>query len=835
MNELFKKNSNKKINILIIISLFIVFSFSYLSPLLEGKSILPGDTARAMGMAKEINDYRASTGQEANWTNSMFGGMPAYQISTVYKGNILPFLNSIVNIIPRPANYLFINFCLFFLLGLILGANPWISFAGALAYGFTSFAFILIDAGHMSKVNTLSYFSLLMAGVYLAYNKKMITGSILAALGLSFMLTANHPQMTYYAGIMVLIMAVTYLIYAYKEKTLPEFFKSSGLLIAAAILAVGMNFGTLLTTYEYSKYSTRGKSDLTTVDNNQTSGLDRDYILEYSYDLGEAMTAFIPRFKGGGMSEPLGENSETYKLLENSQGKEQAKRISQSLPLYWGSQPIAGGTFYYGAVLCFLFVLGLFVLKGKEKWWLVSVVIVSFLLSLGKNIPFLANLMIDYFPGYSKFRDVKNIIVIQQFAMALLGLLAIKEVYLRNIDAKKFMTSLKYSFAITGGLALIFALIPGIAGDFKGASDAQLVQSGWPQQLIDALIADRKSVLRIDAFRSFVFVALAAAGLWAYWTKKLKAQYTLILWVVLIVADLWPIDKRYLNNDDFMAKRKAETPFLPTKANEAIIQDKSLDYRVLNISLNPFSDASTSYFHKSVGGYHGAKLKRYQEMIENNISLEMQQISARLRTVKTLAELDAIDLSGLNSINMLNTKYIIYNPGAAPITNKFALGNAWFVDNYKMVANANEEISALKSTKVETTAVIDRQFEKFISGKSFTTDQQASISLKSYSPNKLVYQSKSTTTQLAVFSEIYYPKGWIAKIDGAETPYFRANYILRSMVVPAGNHEIVFEFKPKSYEIGNKISFASSLLLILAVAGVILFEFKKRSKISTNA
>jgi hypothetical protein len=818
-------------SVLIIILLFIIISFSYFPSLLNGKKLKTNDVNNWAGMSQEINEYKASTGEASLWTNRAFSGMPTYLISATHQGNLLSPIQKFINKIPIPVNLIIVNFCLFFLMGLVFGVNPWISFAGALAYGLTTFVFVLIDAGHITKIQTLSYFAILIAGVYLSFNKKLVVGSIITATGLSLMLTANHPQMTYYAGIMVLIMGITYFIYSYKEKTLSDFFKATGLLAVAAIIAVGINFGPLLTTYEYSKYSTRGKSDLVATGNNQTAGLDRDYILDYSYDVGEALTAFIPRFKGGGMSEPLGENSELFKLIEQNQGKDKAKDFVQHSPLYWGSQPIAGGTFYYGAVLCFLFVLGLFIVKGKEKWWLVSVVVVSFLLSLGKNIPFIANLMIDYFPGYSKFRDVKNIIVIQQFAMALLGLLTVKEVYLRNIDSKKFINSLKYSFAITGGLALLFAIIPGIAGDFRGSSDAQLIQAGWPQQFIDALISDRKSVLRFDAFRSFIFVAIAAFGLWAFWTKKLKAQYALILWIILILADLWPVDKKYLNDSNFVTKRKAETPYLPTKADEIILQDKGLDYRVLNMSVNPFSDASTSYFHKSVGGYHGAKMKRYQEIIENNLSPEMQVIGTRLRTAKTLADLDALDLSGINAINMLNTKYIIYNPDAAPITNKNAFGNAWFVENYKLVANANEEIKAVKDIKIETTAVIDRQFDKYISGKNFIKDQQASISLKFYAPNKLVYQSKSSTTQLAVFSEIYYPKGWIAKIDGKETTIMRANYILRSLVIPSGNHEIVFEFKPKSYEIGNKVSLASSILLLIAIAGAVFFEYKKRKEI----
>lgn len=829
----FKLSGNAK-TIALIISLFVICSFLYFPSLLQGKAINPSDLKQFAGMSKEIVDYRANTGSDSNWTNSMFGGMPTYLISTKHKGNIFTVYFEFVNAIPRPANYLIVSFCLFFILGLIMGVMPWISFAAALAYGFATFIFILVDAGHMSKVNTLSYFSLLISGVYLAFNQKKLLGSLITTIGLSLMLTANHPQMTYYAGIMVLIIGITYLIYAIKEKKITEFLKAIGFLIVGAIIAVGINSGPLLTTFEYSKFSTRGKSDLVVKDNNQTKGLNRDYILDYSYDLGESLTAFIPRFKGGGMSEPLGENSEVFKLIEKSQGKANAKEFTKTMPLYWGSQPIAGGTFYFGAVLCFLFVLGLFIVKGKEKYWVAAVVAVSFLLSLGKNIPFLANFMIDNFPGYSKFRDVKNIIVIQQFAMAVLGLLAIKEVYLRNIESKKFINYLKYAFGITGGLALIFVLIPGLAGNFQGNSDAQLVQGGWPKEFIDALMADRKSVLRLDSLRSFIFVALAAAGIWAFWTKKIKGWHALALWVVLILADMWPINKKYLNNEDFVPKRKAEVPFTPTKADEIILTDKDPDYRVLNIAVSTFNDASTSYFHKSIGGYHGAKMKRYQELIENSISKEIQEIAARFKNIKTQEDLDGV-MSGLNSLNMLNTRYLIYNPGAAPIKNPNSMGNVWFVEKCKIAANANEEIESVSKIDISNTAVVDKQFSNLVSGKNFRIDPSSEISLKSYVPNKLVYSSKSNSEQLAVFSEIYYPKGWIASIDGKETPHFRANYVLRSMVIPAGNHEIVFEFKPSIYNKGTKIAFASSALLLLAFGGFLFLEYRKRSNKGTNA
>lgn len=824
--------SRKWFQLISVILLTVAFTFIYFPSLLEGKKINASDMNHWRGMSKEITDFRDDTGIEPLWTNSQFGGMAAYLISAKYNGNIISKINSFYyNHIPRPANYLIYFILFFFIFLYMLEVNIWISLIGALAFALNTTFFVWIDTGHMTKAQTLTYLALVILGIMYAYRKNAIKGSITAGIGLSLMLLPNHPQMTYYAGIMVIFIAITYLIFAIKEKTVAKFLKTSALLLVAAVLGLGTNFARLYTTLEYGEYSMRGESELTK-DGNSSTGLDKSYILDYSYDFGEAMTAFIPRFKGGGMAEKLGENSAFYQELEKTQGKQRASQIAENAPLYWGSQPISMAPFYFGAVLCFLFILGLFLVKGKDRWWILVTVIVAFLLSLGKYLPGLAHFMIDYFPGYNKFRDVKNIIVIQHFAMALMGVLAIKEVYDRKIDNKTFLRGLKWAFGITGGFALVFVLIPSLAGDFVGPSDARYAQAGWPQSLIDAIQSDRKSILRADAFRTFAFVALAAAGIWAYWTKKIKGQYAIILWAVLVIGDMWPINKKYLNDSDFVSKRKAEAPYTATKADQAILADKSLDYRVLNMSVNPWSDASTSYFHKSIGGYHGAKMQRYQEMIENHLSPEMQEIGSRLRTVKSQADVDAI-FYDLNALNMLNTKYVIYNAEAAPLQNTSAMGNAWFVNHTQIVADANEEIDAIDELDIQNTAVIDQRFKEHLPA-SIKNDSTASIKLLTYAPNKLVYQSITSEDQLAVFSEIYYPKGWIATIDGKEQVHFRANYILRSMVVPAGEHEIIFEFKPKSYEIGNKISFASSLILLLAALGVVYIEIKKKRTLQTN-
>ncbi len=804
------------------IVLFLVISVIYFSPVLEGKKLQSSDGAQFKGMSKEIVDYRNTTGKEALWSNNMFSGMPAYLTSTLYSGEILSSIQKSVTSISQPVMILTLSFTFFFILCLLMDIGVWAAFAASLAYGMMTFTFVVMVTGHLTKAHALTYTSLVVAGMLVAFNKNKIAGSIITAIGLSLMLSANHLQMTYYAFILALILGITYLVYAVHEKTLADFTKTAGFLVFAALIAVGTNFSRLYTTYEYGKFSIRGQSELSLNNENQSSGLDRNYILDYSYDLGEAMTAFIPRFKGGGMSEPLSTSSETYKFLADAQGAQKAKQIAESgMPMYWGSQPISGAPFYFGAVLCFLFVFGLFVVKGKDKWWLVAVFVVSLLLSLGKNFSLLTNLMLDFFPGYNKFRDVKNIIVIQQFAMALLGVLAIKKVYQRKISSEEFMKALKYSAGIAGGLALIFAIIPGLAGSFSGNTDAQYLKMGWPQQLIDALIADRKSALRIDAFRTFVFVALAAAGLWAYWNNKIKAQYAIVLWVGLVLVDMWPVNKKYFNNDNFTSQREVAVPFQEMPVDKEIKKDKDLYYRVLNLQ-NPMADARTSFFHKSLGGYHGAKMKRYNELYSYAIEPEIQLLITGFEKPEGI---DSV-MNHLSVINMLNTKYFIYDLNQPPLPNSHALGNAWLVKSVKVVDNADQEVSAIKSFDPKSTAIVNKSFTNSLEGFSSGTGE-GEIKLTEYQPNYLKYDATvNSGSQLAVFSEIYYPKGWKSFIDGKETPHIQADYVLRAMVIPAGKHQIEFKFEPSSYFLGNKVSLASSILLLLAIGGYLVYIFK---------
>ena len=817
-----KKLLRKSGPYILAVVLFLVISTIYFSPVLEGKKLQSSDGTQFKGMAKEIVDYREATGKEALWANNMFSGMPAYLTSTIYSGELFSKIQKSITAISQPVMILTFSFVFFFILCILLDIGVWAAFAASLAYGMMTFTFVVMVTGHLTKAHALTYTSLVVAGVLLAFKKNKIGGSLIAALGLTWMLSANHLQMTYYAAILVLVLGITYLIYAIKEKTLPDFAKTTVFLLIAVLFAVGTNFSRLYTTYEYGKYSMRGQSELSLNDENKSSGLDKNYILDYSYDLGEAMTAFIPRFKGGGMSEPLGTSSETYKFLKEAQGADTAKKYVESgMPMYWGSQPISGAPFYFGAVLCFLFVLGLFLVKGKDKWWLVAVFVVSLLLSLGKNFSILTNLMLDFFPGYNKFRDVKNIIVIQQFAMALLGVLAIKEVYQRKISGAEFMNGLKYAFGITGGLALIFAVLPGIAGSFSGSSDAQYLQMGWPQQLIDALMADRKTALRTDAFRSFVFVGLAAAGIWAYWNNKIKAQYAIVLWVALVLGDMWPVNKKYFNNGHFTSKKEVAVPFQETVVDKEIKKDKALYYRVLNLQ-NPFADGRTPYFHKSLGGYHGAKMKRYNELIKYSIDPEMRVLIAGFKSPELI---DSV-MSLLPVINMLNTKYFIYDTGQPPLANAHALGNAWLVNEVKLVDSADDEITSLKGFDPKTTAIVNKKDEQDLGGFK-TGSGEGEIKLIEYQPNYLKYEATvKSGAQLAVFSEIYYPKGWKSFIDGKEANHIQANYVLRAMVIPEGKREVEFKFEPESYYMGNKVSLASSILLLLAIAGYFIYVFK---------
>jgi len=792
------------------IVVFISVTFLYFPPLLEGKVIRQGDIMQFAGMSKEINDFREETKIEPLWTNSMFGGMPAYQISVIYKNNVAKKINNVISLkFPVPAVYMFLALLGFYILMLVLGANVWIAVAGAFAFAFSSYFFIIEAAGHNSKAHAMTFMAPMVAGIILAYRGKYILGAAVFALFLALQLNANHLQITYYTAIIILIYAIVEFIFAIKEKTLIKFSKASTILAVVAVIAFFTNFTNMLLTYEYGKVSTRGKSELTLNVADQTTGLDKSYILnDYSYGIDEIFNLFIPNFKGGGNSD-VGTNSESFKWFQQN-NVPNANQIVENMPTYWGNQLFTSGPVYIGAVVIFLFILGLFVIRGRLKWWIIAATILSVFLAWGKNMEWFSTIFINYFPGYNKFRTVSMILVIAELTIPLLAMVAFIKVLKGEFDSKKINKQLLYSLYITGGFALIFVLLPGLFYNFTSPNDSRL---GWPDTLLNALIADRQSLLRADAFRSMAFVALTAGLIWFIIKNKIKPVWASVILAVLFLLDLGIVGKRYLNSDNFVSKREAKQPYTPSEADLAILQDTALNFRVLNLTVDPFRDASTSYFHKSIGGYHGAKLKRYQELVDYQISKNNMQV-----------------------LNMLNTKYFIApgeNKQPVPQINPEALGNAWFVDSVLIVPNADAEITALTALNPKTKAIVDKRFENLIS-KNYITDSVARIALIEYQPNHLIYQSSTKSDQLAVFSEIYYDKGWNAYIDGMLTPHLRANYVLRAMQVPSGVHKIEFKFEPKSYKTGESISLASSIVLVLLLISAFGYEIYKYYKKEEN-
>lgn len=812
-----KSNFKSILPHLVAIVIFIVISFVYFYPVLEGKVLKANDSTVSRIYSKEIRDFRDKEGKEPLWTNSIFSGMPAYLISTRYPGNLFKHLDTFLRIFKMPVSVLFLAMAGFYVLLLFFGVDPWLSVTGALAYGLSSFLFLILAAGHNTQAIAIAYMAPMIGGIYYAYRHNALKGAMFTAVMLTLEILANHPQITYYAMLCLLVFGIVEFIYSVRNKSILKFVKTSALLLIPFILAIGINFASLYTIYEYGKYSMRGKSDLTIKNKNTTSGLDKDYITFWSYGVDETLNLLIPNFKGGS-SKPFDRDSETVKALKQNNAADAVNQIQK----YWGTQPGTDGPHYVGAIIFFLFILGLVIVKGPEKWWLLAATILSIMLAWGKNFMPLSNLFIDFFPGYNKFRAVTMILVISQFCIPLLGFLAMRDIFNGSLSKKEIVKGLKIAAGITGGLVLLIILIPGIAGSFLAQYESQ-----YPNWLTSALVEDRKDLLRTDSFRSLIFILLAAGTLFGFTYEKIRREYSILLIGFLIVLDLWSVDKRYLNADRFEKPSVIQKSFTPSVADAFILKDPSI-HRVLNMSVtvSTFNDNSpTSYFHHSIGGYHGAKLRRYQELIDSSISANLKSFE----TAKSLEELQN-RLKTTNVLNMLNTKYIIYNLNAPPLVNLNALGNAWFVEKPVMVENADKEISAIKGLNPSREAIIDICFKDQITKSSYPVSESDKIGLVSYQPNELVYKYSATEEKIALFSEIYYPAGWKSYIDGKESKYFRTDYVLRGMVVPGGEHEIRFSFEPASYIVGNKISLVSSLILILLIAGYFTAKLIKRLK-----
>lgn len=784
---------------------FVIAALLYFHPVLKGQKMSQSDITQHIGMAKEVNDFREVTGDEPYWAESAFSGMPTYQIGTYFPNDFITQLDNLIRFLPRPADYLFLYFLGFYILLLALKVDWKLSILGSLAFGFSTYLIIIFGAGHNAKAHAIAYMPFVLAGVLWIFQKRYLLGFIVTGLATALEIKASHPQMTYYLLFAILILGIVELISAIKEKQIPRFATQSAMIIVAMLLAVGVNASRLMATKEYADFSTRGKTELTiNPDGTQkeiTNGLSRDYITQYSYGIPETFNLLVPRYMGGGTVEKLGKDSYTYEFVESVAGPQQAEGFVEQVLTYWGDQPIVEAPAYIGAVIFFFFFLGAFLVRGKLKYWLVAATAFSIAMSWGKNF-FLTDIFIDYVPLYNKFRAVSSFQVIAELCVPLLGILAVKEFFYSNVSELEKREALKKALYTTGGLVLIGLLYALGFSTFEGIRDANYAQYDG---LIDAVIADRKSLLYSDSLRSLVLIGLSFGLLWFYLKKKIDTTKAVIAFVVLVAFDLVQVNLRYVNADDFLSARKVDKPFVMSQADKEILKDKS-HYRVANFTTDPFQDGRTSYFHKSIGGYHAAKMGRYSDLIEFQMAKNNREV-----------------------FNMLNVKYFIF-PGQGGKEqvqiNPEANGNVWFVEKLKAMNSADEEIVALDSLKTKVEAVYNQKSQGDL-GSTFQKDSTATVKMTEYALNKLKYESNSSTGQFAVFSEIYYKDGWNAYIDGELTPHYRVNYVLRGMKIPAGEHTIEFKFEPKVIQTGGTVSLVSYILILLVPVGWFFLEKRK--------
>lgn len=837
------KNLNLKslLPIIAAIVIFIALTFGYFTPLLKGKVIQQSDMVLNRGMAKEINDHRDKYNEEALWTNSMFGGMPAYQISIRYPNNLVkPLRDAFMLWLPTPANIVFTYMLGFFILMLVLKVDRWLAIVGSVAFGFSSFLFLIIAAGHNTQAFAIGYMAPVFAGVILVSRGKYLLGGAITGLFMALEILCNHVQITYYLVLFLVIYVGFDWVSKIKEKDYKHIIKSLSVFVIAGALAIGANITNLWNTYDYAKYTIRGPSELTDNKQNQTSGLDKDYATQWSMGTSETFTLMIPGFKGRSSSMRVEENKSALKNVDP-----QMKSSVANSAQYWGDQPFTDSP-YSGAIVIFLFVLGLFVVEGRIKWSLLTATIFSILLSWGHNFMFLTDLFLDYFPGYNKFRAVSMILMVAEFCIPILAMLAIDKV-IKNPEIFKQKIKLPLlkkeisiqnasfvAFGLTGGLSLLFYLMPTVFNSFFGTVEYdkiynQVAESNGKdiaEKFMENLEIARIALFKSDAIRSFLFISVAFVALWLFVRKTINKFILIPVLGILILLDLASVDKGYLSDRNFTSKQEAKNPFPLTTADKEILEDKDPNYRVLNMGVSTFNDASTSYYHKSIGGYHAAKLRRYQELIDYHIINEIQNIYGTFKSNPTDSALRAT-FAKQGILNMLNTRYIIYNTAAPPLQNRYALGNAWFVNDVKMVKNADEEIKTVGEINPAVTVVVDERYKNNLDGFTPKADPSASIKLTDYKANALTYESNTTSEQLAVFSEIYY-KDWNAYIDGEKQPHFAADWVLRAMRVPAGKHTIEFKFEPTKYYTGEKISLASCLLLFGFVGAGLFMAWKKK-------
>ena len=794
---------------LLVLAGFILLSLFYFSPVLQGKEIYQSDIIQYIGMAKEQNDFRAETGEEPYWTDAAFGGMPTFQLGAYYPHNYVKKLDTALRFLPRPADYLFLYFIGFYILLLCMKVDYRLAFLGSVAFGFSTYLIIILGVGHNAKAHAIAYMPMVLAGIIAIFRNRNIWSFLLLTVAMALEIQANHFQMTYYLLLLVVVLGIAYLVDAYRKKMLPRYFKSLGVMVIAVVLAIAANATNLMATSEYTQFSTRGESNLTIEPNGgpkKNTGLSYDYITEYSYGILESFNLMVPRFMGGGSSENIGKDSNLYKALrEIGASPVQAEGFTEGAPTYWGDQPFVGAPAYIGAGVIFLFVFALFLIRGRLKWWIVGGSLLALFLSWGKNFEFLTKFFIEFVPLYDKFRAVSSIQVILELCLPLMAVMGLYKLFLTEVKKEEKLYALKWSSIITGGLLLIFLLFKSVLFDFAGANDAMYSQQ-FGMDFMNALKEDRKAIFTSDIIRSLVIVLISAGLIWGYLEKKINQNLVIGGLVVILLIDLIGVDKRYVNEEDFVQAREMEQPFQKLAADEAILKDTT-HYRVFDVSGSPFNTGRTSYYHNALGGYHAAKPGRIQELYDFYISNNNMKI-----------------------LSMLNVKYFIVptEEGTQAQQNPNAYGNAWLVKDIKWVEDQDQEMLALEETELKSTAVINSKFREKVQD-DFKYDPSAEVELLSYKPNELKYRFSAESDQFVVFSENYYQPGWQAYVDGKPVTHVQVDYVLRGMNVPAGKHEIVFKFEPQVVKTGSTIALISSILIGLVLIGGIGYEFKKRN------
>ncbi|MBW4726830.1 YfhO family protein [Prevotella nigrescens] len=821
----------------IVVALFAVISFAYfLVPVSQGKILFRHDSQASVGLGQELTEYEQRTGEVTRWTNSLFSGMPTYQISPAYSSTdgLSTAMSAYHLWLPDYVWFLFAYLLGFYILLRAFNFRQSLAALGSILWAFSSYFLIIIAAGHLWKVMALAYLPPMIAGVVLAYRGKYLWGFIVTVVFTAFEVKANHVQMTYYYLFIVLFMVVAYLVQAIREKRFQHFLKASGVLVAAALIGVAINISNLYHTWEYQKESMRGKSELTKANSaNQTSsGLDRDYITQWSYGIDETLTLLVPDAKGGA-SVPLSQNA-TAMAKANPEVQNMLPQLYEAVPQYFGTQPGTSGPVYVGAFVLFLFVLGLFIVKTPLKWALLAATILSILLSWGHNFMGFTNFFLDYVPMYAKFRTVASILVIAEFTIPLLAALALKRIVDEPTVLTKNMKFVYASLVLTAGVALVMALMPSMMGPFVSDQERQMlsgIQGMTPDvqnMMLSSIATMRAAMVSADAWRSIIVIIIGVAMLLLFKAQKIKPLYLIVGISALCLIDLWQVDKRYLNDEMFVPKSERDTPQQATATDMEILKDKALSYRVLNFASGAFNENNTSYFHKSIGGYHPAKLRRYQEMIDKYIAPEMQAAMQAIGSKGgVMSEVDGRKLFPV--LNMLNAKYFIVplqGNATTSIQNPYAQGNGWFVDKLTYVADANAEYAEVGKIDVSHEAVADKKFEAVL-GQTAANDSTASVVLTKYEPNNMTYTVNSAKGGVVVFSEVYYP-GWSATIDGQPAELGRVNYILRALNVKAGKHEVVLDFHPSSISITETIAYTALAVLLLAICAALFVEWKKR-------